>query len=290
MLTFALVGTLGLAFTTEGFAHKASKDGNALTIMSFNIRLDAESDGVNNWRHRKDNVCKMISYYSPDLLGMQEVCSNQMEDLKQGLPHYAALGVGRDDGKQGGEFCPVSFKTNRFTLVSHGDFALSERPKVFGVRGWDATYNRIATWAVLRDKSNGQELLFLNTHLDNDGNVARRESAKLILRKIKEIASGMAAIVTGDFNGTPNDEPIILMEKGGMQNSVKASPVVYGPSWSFHDFCRIPVKERQLLDYVFVTQGAKVVRYRVIGDKPDDGFISDHCPVIVDLNVKQTDY
>lgn len=286
IFTFIFASMLWSFFTEECFACQTSKNRNALAVMSFNIRLDAASDSMNNWKYRKDDVCRMIGYYAPDLLGMQEVCVNQMENLKLGLPGYTALGVGRDDGKQGGEFSPVFFKTSRFKLISHGDFALSECPEVFGVRGWDATYNRIATWAVLRDKASGRKLLCLNTHLDSDGRVARRESARLILRKIKEIAQGMEVIVTGDFNGTPYEEPVLIMEQGGMRNSVKASPVVYGPTWSYHDFCRIPVKERPLFDYVFVTPGIKVCRYRVIGDKPDDGFLSDHCPVIVDLTLK----
>lgn len=286
VLTFVLASVLWSFCTIDSFARQSSKGGNGLAVMSFNIRLDAASDSINNWRYRKDNVYRMIGYYDPDLLGMQEVCSNQMEDLKHGLPDYTALGVGRDDGKQGGEFSPVFFKTSRFKLISHGDFALSEHPEVFGVRGWDATYNRIATWAVLRDKASGRKLLYLNTHLDSDGKEARRESARLVLHKLKEIAQGIAVIVTGDFNGTPDEEPILIMEQGGMKNSVKAASVVYGPTWSYHDFYRIPVKERPLFDYVFVTQGIKVCRYRVIGDKPDDGFLSDHCPVIVDLTIK----
>ena len=54
---------------------------------------------INNWNYRKGDACRMIAYYSPDLLGMQEVLHNQMEDLKRGLPQYTALGVGRDDGQ-----------------------------------------------------------------------------------------------------------------------------------------------------------------------------------------------
>ena len=132
-----------------------------LEVMTFNIRLDAPSDSANNWKYRKDNVCKMIAYYQPDLLGMQEVCHNQMEDLKLGLPQYTALGVGRDDGKEAGEYCPVFFKTDRFTLVEHGNFSLSEQPETIGVRGWDASYNRITTWAILQKKSDGKKLVFL---------------------------------------------------------------------------------------------------------------------------------
>ena len=102
--------------------------------MTFNIRLDAPSDSANNWKYRKENVYQMITYYHPDLLGMQEVCHNQMEDLKQGLPQYTALGVGRDDGKEAGEYCPIFFNPNRFTLLKSGNFALSEHPDSIGDR------------------------------------------------------------------------------------------------------------------------------------------------------------
>lgn len=256
-----------------------------LKVMTFNIRLDAASDGANNWKYRKDNVCKMIAYYLPDLLGMQEVCHNQMEDLKQGLPQYTALGVGRDDGKERGEYCPIFFNPQRFTLVNYGNFALNEHPESFGVKGWDASYNRITTWAVLQEKTNGQKFICFNTHLDNDGKVARNESARLILNKIREIAPDMPAILTGDFNCTPDEEPLRTLEGGGMLNTRKIAAIVYGSSWSFHDFGTLPLDERVLLDYVFVTKDAKVNRYRVVQDRPDNGFLSDHDPVLVEMKI-----
>ena len=74
-----------------------------LQVMSFNIRLDVSSDSLNAWAYRKANVGKLLAYYAPDLLGMQEVLPNQMQDLKQLLPQYTALGVGRDDGKDQGD-------------------------------------------------------------------------------------------------------------------------------------------------------------------------------------------
>ena len=124
--------------------------------MTFNVRLDAPSDSANNWKYRKDNVCQMITYYQPDLLGMQEVRHNQMEDLKQGLPQYTALGVGRDDGKEAGEYCPIFFNSHRFTLVEYGNFSLSEQPETIGIKGWDASYNRITTWAILQERVTGR--------------------------------------------------------------------------------------------------------------------------------------
>jgi len=251
--------------------------------MTFNIRLDASIDGHNNWKYRKDDVCKMITYYRPDVLGMQEVCHNQMEDLKQGLPQYTALGVGRDDGKEAGEYCPIFFNSERFTLMEYGNFGLSEQPETIGVKGWDASYNRITTWALLQEKTNGKKIVFFNTHLDNDGKVARNESVHLILTKLKEIAPGTPAILTGDFNCTPDEKPLLTLEKGNMLNASKVATIAYGPSWSFHDFGDLPLDNRVLLDYVFVTNGVAVDRYRVIQDTPDHVFLSDHYPVLVDL-------
>lgn len=257
-----------------------------LQVMTFNVRLDAPSDSANNWKYRKDNVCRMINYYQPDLLGMQEVRHNQMEDLKQGLQQYTALGVGRDDGKEAGEYCPIFFNTARFTLVKYGNFSLSEQPETIGIKGWDASYNRIATWAILQEKSNGKQFAFFNTHLDNDGATARKEGVQLILNKIKEMAPHIPAIITGDFNCTPGEAPLQMLENEGMDNTSKVASIAYGPSWSFHDFGRLSTEECVLLDYVFATHGTKVARYRVIQDTPEHGFLSDHYPVSVDLTLQ----
>ena len=171
-----------------------------ISVMTFNIRLDASVDGPNVWANRKAAVCEMLHYYSPDLLGLQEVCPNQMEDLKAGLPDYEALGVGRDDGKHMGEHSPVFFKKSRYKLIKHGDFSLSETPEVFGTKGWDASYNRVCSWAILKDLKSGKKIAFFNTHLDNDGQVARREGIRLILNRIKEYAPGMPAIITARWS------------------------------------------------------------------------------------------
>lgn len=169
------------------------------SVMTFNIRLDASVDGPNVWANRKAAVCEMLHYYSPDLLGLQEVCPNQMDDLKAGLPDYEALGVGRDDGKHMGEHSPVFFKKSRYKLIKHGDFSLSETPEVFGTKGWDASYNRVCSWAILKDLKSGKKIAFFNTHLDNDGQVARREGIRLILNRMKEYAPGLPAIITADY-------------------------------------------------------------------------------------------
>lgn len=254
-------------------------------VMSFNIRLDHAGDSLNNWKFRKDNAAQMIAYYAPDIVGMQEVLKNQLDDLKNRLPQYAALGVGRADGKEKGEYCSLFFKTERFDLVKNGDFGLSETPDSIGKKGWDAACERIVTWAILKDKTSGKQLAAFNTHFDHVGEVARRESAKLILDKIRTIAGGLPVIVTGDFNGTIDSDPIVILTEGGMLNTHSKAKVVYGPEWSFHNFGRIPVEECSLIDFIFVSGPVTADKCRVIGDKPDNGYLSDHAPILTSLTV-----
>ncbi|MGI6232912.1 MAG: endonuclease/exonuclease/phosphatase family protein [Prevotella sp.] len=259
-----------------------SSMGQGFDVMTFNIRLDAPADGINAWDNRKADVVNMLKYYSPDLLGMQEVRPNQLDELGKELSTYAWLGVGRDDGHHKGEHCPIFYKKERFQLLDSGNFSLSTTPEVFGVKGWDASYNRVATWAVLLDKQTGKKLAFVNTHLDNDGRVARAEGIKLVLRMMKRYASGLPLVITGDFNSTEQDV-LNILQQDGMVNTRDKAKVVYGPNWSFHDFGRLPVAQRQLLDHVYVSPTFSVDRYRVMTDKPDEHYLSDHCPVLVRL-------
>ncbi len=254
--------------------------------MTFNIRLDAASDGNNAWVNRKQAVCDMLRYYSPDLLGMQEVCPNQLDDLKASLGEYEALGVGRDDGKHKGEHSPIFFNKARFSLVIHGDFSLSETPETFGKKGWDASYNRVCTWAVLRDRRSGKQIAFFNTHLDNEGSVARREGIRLVLSRVQKYAHGMPVIITADYNCSDGEAPFTVLRENGMANARDISPIVYGPPYSWHDYGRAPSDECVLLDHVFVSRDIKATRYRVIQDKPEKVWLSDHYPIIINIDYK----
>ncbi len=282
-LLVSFAGILLLAGGCKG--NKASKQ-ESLEVMSFNIRLDVPSDSTNNWSARKDNVCEMLASYQPDLLGMQEVLHSQLEDLKQGLPQYTVIGVARDDGMQSGEYCPIFFNTERFELLDQGNFSLSEQPDVFGIKGWDASYNRIATWVILRDKTTNGKLAYFNTHLDNDGQIARREGISLILKKMQELAPGLPIILTGDFNCTPQEEPSQCLEEASMKSAIKVAETTDGPSWSFHDFGRLALEDRPMLDYIYVTKHVQVRQYRNIEDRPETGYYSDHNPVMAELIVK----
>jgi len=183
--------------------------GPTLRVMTFNIRYGIAEDGDNRWERRRDLVASTIQAFGPDLLGVQEVLAFQADYLKESLPEYAFHGVGRDDGKQAGEFAPVLFRRDRFQMLDSGHLWLSPTPSEPGSIGWDAALTRMMSWVLLRDRLHASsELLMLNTHFDHRGKQARAESARLIRRHCENSAhDGRSIVLTGDFNATEDDEP-----------------------------------------------------------------------------------
>lgn len=258
-----------------------------VNVMSFNIRYDNPEDSLDNWKYRKDRAANAIRFYDADIVGTQEVLHNQLADLQQRLPGYGVVGVGREDGKEKGEYSALWYKKDRFTLLDSGNFWLSETPDVPGSKGWDGACERIASWAKLKDKASGKEYFALNTHLDHVGVVARREGISLILDKVNELSGGLPVIVTGDFNSEPESDVIKHVTDSAnpkhLTDTRPAAPLVYGPAWSFHDFGKIPYDRRPLIDYVFVRNGLEVLKYGVLAETENEAFLSDHAPVLVSL-------
>jgi len=257
-------------------------------IMTFNIRYDNPDDGEQNWHKRKENVIRMINFYDLDIIGMQEVLVSQLNYLKDNLPEFNSVGVGREDGKEKGEFTPVFYRKNRFRELDHGTFWLSETPDKVS-KGWDAALERIATWIKLQDKTTGKEFLFINTHFDHRGKQARVESARLLKTKIAKLANGKQVMLTGDFNLVPESEGIqTLIKPDGentLVNSSSVAEITYGPNWTSTGFDNRPYDQRRVIDYIFLKDIKTVKRYAVIAEKLNALQLSDHCPVFVQVEL-----
>jgi len=265
-----------------------SQNGLRINVMSFNIRYDEPKDAEQNWHNRKENVIRMLKFYDLDIIGMQEVLVSQLNYIKENLPEYGVVGVGREDGKEKGEFTPVFYKKNRFQVVKTETFWLSETPEKVS-KGWDANLERIVTWAVLKDKRTNKEFLMLNTHFDHRGKQARVESALLLKSKISVLAEGRQVILTGDFNSLPDSEAIQQLvdakDKNSLKDSKQSAVVKYGPDWTSGGFDTRPFDQRRIIDYIFVKGIPIVNRYAVFTEKLNETCLSDHCPVFVQLEL-----
>lgn len=194
----------------------APKDAPPLRVMTFNVRYGTAKDGDNHWDKRKELCASRVTLFDPDLLGLQESLDFQNAFILGKLKDFGQVGVGRDDGKDKGEFSTLMYRKERFELVESGTFWLSETPETPGSKSWDSSLPRIASWALLRDrKAGGRELVALNTHFDHRGPTARLESAKRIRSFLTAKAKGRPVVVTGDFNAGPGSAPYkALMDPG----------------------------------------------------------------------------
>ena len=267
-------------------AAPAPKTCPPLRVMTYNIRLDLESDGINRWSARRDQFIGQIQLMKPAILGLQEVVRGQQADLERAFPDYSFLGLPRESGPMG-ESSNVAFDRTVFQLKSSGTFWLSETPDKPS-KGWDSAYSRTATWAHLVRRSDGKRFIAVNTHLDNEGKVARLEGARQILRWIgAHKAPGESVIVTGDFNTEPGTPPVQEMTHSalGLRDAHEAtrSPPV-GPEGTWNDFQTLP-KESSRIDFVFVSPQVTVERYAVLAWHYEGGRpASDHFPVVADLS------
>jgi endonuclease/exonuclease/phosphatase family metal-dependent hydrolase len=272
-----------LAVLTIGAA-PPSQTCEPFRVMSYNIRLDLASDGINRWSERRDQLIGQIRLMRPAILGLREVVPGQKADLEAALPGYRFLGAPRDDGRSKGEYSSLAIDRAAFRIGQSGTFWLSPTPEVPS-KGWDAAYPRIATWAKLVRRSDGRRFLVLNTHLDHEGQQARLQAARQILRFVAaQRPSGVTVIVTGDLNAEPGSPPIQELT-GELRDArtVSKTPAV-GPEGTFNAFELVP-KASPRIDYVLVDPSLGVEHYAVLAWHGEGGRpASDHFPVVADLS------
>jgi endonuclease/exonuclease/phosphatase family metal-dependent hydrolase len=210
-------------------------------------------------------MCDQVNFMSPDIFGAQEVLHVQLVDMLAGLDGYDYIGVGRDDGKTAGEYAAIFYKTDRLRLLDQGNFWLSETPDRPGL-GWDAACVRICTWGRFASQTatNDEAFYFFNLHMDHIGVTARREGAKLIVRKIREIAQGAPVIVTGDFNVDQNDEIYsIFTESGLLKDSYVSTRLRFAENGTFNSFETVLYTDSRI-DHIFVSPATRVDSYGVL--------------------------
>ena len=258
------------------------KEYTDISVISFNIRVDNAADGTNVWRNRRDAVVTMIERERPMLLGLQEAQPHQITYLSEHCPDYAWYGLGRDTGKvppatdsyAAEETLAIFWRTAELELLDKGTFWLSETPDRVS-KGWDASYRRTCTWAGFRHKKSGQTCYFFNTHLDNDGKVAREESIKLLVSRMKTINSKRrVSFLTADFNSNVTDAcfaPLHVYMRDARANAAVSDDY---PSWNGYG------ASTGRLDHVFFSGDNCTAReFRTLRGDYGVPYISDHYPV-----------
>jgi endonuclease/exonuclease/phosphatase family metal-dependent hydrolase len=257
-----------------------------LKLMTYNIRLDIASDGENAWPNRKESWASQVTFYEPDILGIQEALAHQVTDIATMLPNYSYVGIGRD-GIGKGESSNIFYKKDRFKVLQESTFWLSETPDKIS-KGWDAALNRVCTYALFKDSKTKQTFWIFNTHLDHMGELARTNSILLILSKIKELnTKNHPVFFMGDFNSEPTEERIKNLKKEMLDSQDISEEKPFGPSGTFNAFKHNEAVTKRI-DYIFLSKDNpfKVKKYAILCDSKDLKYPSDHLPIFIELKFK----
>jgi len=254
------------------------------SAITCNVRYDNPNDYLHAWSVRKQALCEFLRSQNPDILGLQEVLLYQLIDLDSGLNlagsqanRYAWIGVGREDGKDAGEFCPIFFNQSKYQLIAWETRWLSTTPDIPS-RGWDAALPRIATVGKFQDKKTKREFVVINTHFDHIGKVSRLNSAKYLIDVSDTLINeGIPVILMGDFNSDPKSDPIRWIHASRKFKSVTQN-LIQDPRGTFNGFKNQPGPE---IDFIFYSANFDLKSARVdYTHRGKDLFLSDHFPVV----------
>lgn len=272
-------------------------------VMTFNVRCDTDIDGENAWKYRDSMVASVLRFHAPDVVGLQEPLPHQYAYLREQLPDYTWVGVGRVDGAGTGEHCPLGWRSERVEHEDHGTLWLSETPDEPGTSYPSASKPRLVTWARLT--IDGYTLVVCNTHFDHEGAEARVRSARQLRRLVGEHGGegsdeeqpATPVVVLGDFNCTPGSEPYRILTGENRAESAEADtgpPLTdamsvseyphHGPTVTFERFSGEPEEK---IDHVFVAGDVAVRQHAVLADHWDGRPPSDHSPVVAELVLGQ---
>lgn len=272
--SLVLAGLLGLA-------SMQARAADPLSVMSFNIRLPAESDGVDYWETRKPLAVRMLREQQPDVIGLQELVKAQADYLARELPQYAWFGRGREaDG--GGEHMGVFYRKDRLKVIESGDFWLSDTPDVAGSITWGHPHPRMVTWALFEQRSDGRRFYLFNTHLPyrDEDEAARLKGAQAIARRLATLPDDVPVVLTGDFNTTPDSDAHAVLA-GTLQDAWTTAPRVEGIDATFHGFTG---KADRRIDWIFV-RGTQLESITSVTTRWNHRYPSDHFPLVVTLRL-----
>lgn len=242
----------------------------SLTLLDWNIQVGSDRGILkNHWKQRKVSLATVLQREMPDIFCVQEALKEQIDFILTKCPGYSYVGVGRDDGKEAGEYCAILYRS-RLELLDHGTFWLSDTPGS-PEKTWDAIFKRICTWARFRDLPTGNKFCVFNTHFPLLPE-ARDKAVKLLLnRMITECTRGNMILV-GDLNCEPGSGPWKAIQKFGLTDAEYLFAKNTKRTKTYHLY-GMPTN---VYDAVFLPSNVRVLKHRVVTDIVGKYYPSDH--------------
>lgn len=274
-----LVSLLALAVAGCASAAAGGASGDALRVMTYNIRYGTAADGLNAWDLRRDLALRVISNERPDVVGVQEALRFQLDEIGAEFPHLAETGVGRDDGAAAGEYSAILYDVRRLELLDGDTFWLSDTPEVVASTSWGNRIPRIVTWARFRDRRTMRTFYVFNTHWDHESQPSREQSAALLARSIAARPHvDDPVLITGDFNAGERNPARVTLAEAGYEDTFRALHPDATDVGTFNGFTGD--RDGEKIDAVLAGPAWRVAAAWIVTLNEDGRYPSDHFPVM----------
>ena len=272
--------------------------GKTLKLMTYNLKF-ASPGYTPSWTVRREMQVEMIRKYQPDIIGTQEGLKEQIDYLADHLPEYVVVGEGRKGGDDD-EHMAIFFKKDKFRLRELRSFQLSETPEIIGsgpeVNPRMVTSVRLAIINRPGENEkqnhpedyrghweNTSEFYVFNTHYFNGrtDSLARLNASKLILQRVNALnrfgswTPERPVFLMGDFNCRPGSAPYNAL----VGDKSSTDPELFKNS--FEDLTKI--------DWILYKGTARVIKYEVVDYNVNGSYPSDHKPIFVEFEIRETE-
>ena len=261
---------------------------NTVRVLCYNVYYQDVD-------RRSENIQDLMLKNDPDVLLLQEVSLDWLPHMAQFMENngYSYYGYGRYGGemsasdlKNGEQFTPILWKTDKYDLQDSGHFWLSSTPEEYSAAWLDGTiskYPRCVNWVILKDRQTGGEFLAMCIHTDPESDAVRTNSCVLTVDMLSKLRGDLPVIVGGDWNMGLSDSGYQAMTQSGYPDvRVKAADTDLGGS--FNNWGKREEGNFAFGDHIFISENVAAEKFAVVSDYYDGEHISDHCPLLAVLH------
>ena len=260
------------------FALCGCEKNNSIKVLSFNMGFEKTVDGLAVWDSKKPVLERFFKKNDFDIMGLQDVSEEQFNEIQDILPNYSHFGANKTDYAKAGEYSPIFYDKNSFTLLTKSQFWLSEMPDSVINNNLDEVSQHVVNWGRLSFNKTGHIFYVFNTRFAYDNKLLQDNSARFLLKRIKEIAGNAPVIVMGDFNLRTNENVYnILTTNWDRFLSLEDTDSFINKKPKRGNETKSNISPK--LDCILINGYFDVLSYKMQVIEENEKFISEHCPV-----------
>ena len=261
---------------------------HAVSMIVGSFNLYATSANAKFAKERSALAISLIDYHDFDILATQDNLHWQTKEVLK-LGKYKTVGVNIEGNPPTDNTIPTNnifFKADKYTLLEKGSFWLSETPNEKS-NTWENNVPLNCNWAKFKDNKSNKEFFVFNTSFCNPLRT-RILGAKLLSKKVKEIAKDSSFIVSGSFYIREREHDTInALSPKFMHDTMKIAKKTYGPKGTFINLnYNEPINNSKnymdpnmKFDYILVSKDVRVSKSAHLTDNINNAYASKHLPV-----------